>query len=60
MSVYDSVIAIGLGIATFIGGYMGDNFPYSYVILVAGLVSIVGGVFPLFIVKDVKEIAEEK
>ncbi|HRI05384.1 MAG TPA: MFS transporter [Candidatus Dojkabacteria bacterium] len=54
-SVYDSIIAIGLGFAALIGGYLGDNFPYTYVIFIAGVVTIIGGVFPLFIHKEIKE-----
>lgn len=54
-SVYDSIIAIGLGFAALIGGYLGDNFPFSYVIFIAGVVTVIGGVFPLFIHKEVGE-----
>lgn len=53
-SVYDSIIAIGLGVAALIGGYLGDHFPFSYVIFIAGVITIIGGVFPLFIHKEIQ------
>lgn len=53
-SVYDSIIAVGLGVAALIGGYLGDHFPYSYVIFIAGVVTLIGGVFPLFIHNEVE------
>ncbi|MBI2356557.1 MFS transporter [Candidatus Dojkabacteria bacterium] len=54
-SIYDSIIAIGLGFAALIGGYIGDHFPFSYVIFIAGVVTVIGGIFPLFIHKEIKE-----
>lgn len=53
-SIYDSIIAVGLGVAALIGGYLGDHFPYSYVIFIAGVVTLIGGVFPLFIHNEVE------
>ena len=53
-SLYDTVIAIGLGIATLIGGFLGDTVPLSYVVLIGGIISIIGGIFPLFMLNDIK------
>ncbi len=53
-SLYDTVIAIGLGVATLIGGILGDIVPFSYVIFIAGIISIVGGIFPLLMINDIK------
>lgn len=57
-SIYDSVIAVGLGVAALIGGWMGDHYPFSFVVFVAGVVTLIGGIFPLFIVKDIKKLVK--
>jgi len=53
-ATYDAVIAIGIGIATVIAGYLGDTVPFSYVIFLAGVVSLLGALFPLFVFKELR------
>ncbi len=54
-ATYDAVIALGIGIATVIGGYMGDTVPFSYVIFLAGAVALLGAIFPLFVFKEIRK-----
>jgi MFS family permease len=58
--VYETIISIGLGITALIGGVLGDYIDYSYIITIAGILSLIGTVFPFTVTRDVKEKGEQQ
>jgi MFS family permease len=52
--VYETVISVGLGITALIGGVLGDVIDYSYIIIIAGILSLIGTIFPFTVARDVK------
>jgi len=54
-SMYDTVIAVGLATATLIGGYLGITIPYSYIVFIGGVTTLIGGIFPLLVVNKVRK-----
>jgi MFS family permease len=53
--VYETVISVGLGITALIGGFLGDVIDYSYIIIIAGILSLIGTIFPFTVARDVKQ-----
>jgi MFS family permease len=53
--VYETVISVGLGITALIGGVLGDVIDYSYIIIIAGILSLIGTIFPFTVARDVKQ-----
>jgi predicted MFS family arabinose efflux permease len=52
--IYDTIMSIGLGIAAFLGGYIGENVTFQAVILIGGVMSLIGTIFPLLRYKEIK------
>ncbi len=53
--VYETIISIGLGITALIGGVLGDIIDYSYIIIIAGVLSLIGTIFPFTVIKNVQQ-----
>lgn len=51
VGVYQTFISISQGIALALGGYLGDRIGFDNVVLLGGIIIILGGFFPLAIVK---------
>jgi predicted MFS family arabinose efflux permease len=52
--VYDSITSIGLGVAAFLGGLIGDKVGLQWVVLIGGIMSVIATIFPLLAYKSVK------
>lgn len=52
---YDTIMSTGLGVAALLGGIMGDQFGFSIVVLVGGIMSLISTIFPLLAYKNVEK-----
>ena len=52
---YDTVMSVGLGIAALLGGILGDVIDFSYIIIIAGILCLVGAVFPITVLPRIRK-----
>lgn len=53
--IYDTIMSIGLGIAALLGGVIGQEFGFQYVVLIGGIMSLIATIFPLMAYRNVKK-----
>ncbi len=53
--IYDTVVSVGLALAALLGGILGEAVDYKYVLIVGGLMCLIGAIFPLTVVNNVKK-----
>lgn len=55
---YETVMSVGLGFAALIGGVLGDIIDFRYILMLAGIICIIGALFPLTVLQSVKRKVE--
>jgi MFS family permease len=55
-SIYDTVMSVGLGIAAYLGGFLGENWGFQIVVLIGGIMSLIGAIFPLFTSEQINDL----
>ena len=54
--MYDTITSIGLGVAAFLGGLIGDKVGLQWVVLIGGIMSLIATIFPLMAYKEVRNL----
>lgn len=55
---YETVMSVGLGFAALIGGVLGDIIDFRYILMLAGVICVVGAIFPLTVLRSVQKKVE--